>query len=135
LIYCGNGPTTIIGGSGPETIHGGTGNLIIIAGTGPQQLVYGGNADAPGAGGGQSLITADAGSTLIQDSGVKVQDTVVGFDEVHGDRISFSGENQTAIAKVVATSTVHDGSTTITLPDASTITLVGISHIDANFFK
>jgi len=35
---------------------------------------------------------------------------------------------------VVATAHVHDGNTTISLPDGSTMTLVGITHIDHGFF-
>jgi hypothetical protein len=34
----------------------------------------------------------------------------------------------------VATANVSGGSTTITLPDGSTMTLVGITHIDSTFF-
>jgi hypothetical protein len=35
---------------------------------------------------------------------------------------------------VVATSSVQGSNTTITLPDGSTMTLVGITHIDSHFF-
>jgi hypothetical protein len=34
----------------------------------------------------------------------------------------------------VATANEHGGNTTITLPDGSTMTLIGITHIDHTFF-
>jgi hypothetical protein len=85
-------------------------------------------------GSGHNLITAGTGGTLIQDSGVRGQDTVVGFNQAHGDAITFSGQDAGTVAHVVATATVSGGSTTITLPDGSTMTLVGITHIDNTFF-
>jgi len=59
---------------------------------------------------------------------------VVGFSQAHGDAINFSGQDAATVAHVVATATVAGGSTTITLPDGSTMTLVGITHIDSTFF-
>jgi hypothetical protein len=52
----------------------------------------------------------------------------------HGDRIGFEGVNNRSIDKVVATANVHGGNTTITLPDGSTMTLIGITHLDHGFF-
>jgi hypothetical protein len=106
-IYLGGGHNTVFGGSGADTIDGGSGQNHIFAGT---------------------------GGTLIQDSGTTGHDTVVGFNQSHGDGITFSGENTSTVAHVVATATVSGGSTTITLPDGSTMTLVGITHIDSTFF-
>jgi hypothetical protein len=80
------------------------------------------------------MIQVGTGPTLIQDSGVTGHDTVVGFDVAPGNKIGFEGENNRSINKVVATANVHDGNTTITLPDGSTMTLVGITHIDHTFF-
>ena len=44
------------------------------------------------------------------------------------------GETHATIDQVVATSHVQGSNTTITLPDGSTMTLVGITHIDSSFF-
>ena len=80
------------------------------------------------------MITAGSGGTLIEDSGVKGHDTVVGFSQAHGDGITFTGQDAATVDHVVATAKVSGGSTTITLPDGSTMTLVGITHIDHTFF-
>src|SRR5262249_17866485 len=107
LIYGGPNNDTIFGGGGPDTIDGGAGDNLIYAGT---------------------------GGTLIEDNGISDQDTVVGFDLAHGDGIAFLGEDPASIANVMATASVHDGNTTNALPDGSSITLVGITHIDSGFF-
>ena len=106
-IYLGAGHNTVFGGSGADTIDGGSGHNQIFAGT---------------------------GGTLIQDSGVRGQDTIVGFNQTHGDGITFAGQDAGTVANVVATANVSGGSTVITLPDGSTMTLLGITHIDSTFF-
>jgi hypothetical protein len=113
------------GGSGPDLIVGGGANDTIIGGSGP---------DTIDGGSGHNLITAGSGGTLIQDSGVRGHDTVVGFSQAHGDAITFAGQDSASVDHVVATATASGGSTTITLPDGSTMTLVGITHIDHTFF-
>jgi len=115
----------VYGGSGRDLIVGGGANDTIVGGSGP---------DTIDGGSGHNLITAGSGGTLIQDSGVRGQDTVVGFSQAHGDAITFTGQDAATVDHVVATATVSGGSTTITLPDGSTMTLVGITHIDNTFF-
>jgi Ca2+-binding RTX toxin-like protein len=142
-IYGGNGPDAIYGGNGPDAIHGGSGNDTIQGGSGADQVylgggqntVFGGSGpDTIDGGSGQNQIYTGTGGTLIQDSGEKGQDTVVGFNQAHGDAITFAGQDTASIDHVVATANVSGGSTTITLPDGSTMTLVGITHIDSSFF-
>lgn len=115
----------IQGGGGPDILIGGRGNDTIIGGSGP---------DTIDGGSGHNLIIAGSGGTLIEDSGMKGRDTVVGFNQAHGDAITFAGQDDATVDHVVATGTVNHGSTTITLPDGSTMTLVGITHIDSTFF-
>jgi Ca2+-binding RTX toxin-like protein len=125
LISGGKGNDTIQGNSGPDTIYGGGGNDLIIGGGGPETI---------DGGSGHNQIHLGSGPTLIQDSGAAGHDTVVGFDAALGDRIGFAGENNASINHVVATANEHGGNTTITLPDGSTMTLIGITHIDHTFF-
>ena len=141
--YGGNGNDTINGGTGPDTIYGGHGNDFIQGGFGPD-VIYGGSGndtiqggfgpDTIDGGSGHNLITTGANGTLVQESAGGGHDTVVGFDSSNGDAIHFAGENAATIAHVVATSTTDHGNTTISLPDGSTMTLVGIAHIDHTFF-
>lgn len=134
LIYGGSGPgvlyggadnDTIFGGSGPNTIYGGSGNDVIYGGGGP---------DTIDGGSGTNTMYAGNNADLIQVGGPGGHDTVFGFSHAGGDAISFLGDNPLTIQQVVATAQEQNGSTLITLPDGSTITLVGVAHIDSSFF-
>jgi Ca2+-binding RTX toxin-like protein len=130
----GGGNDTVTGGTGPDTIYGGTGRDMLTGGTGNDLILGNSGPETIDGGAGNNTIQVGTGPTLIHDSGVTGQDTVVGFDVAQGDRIGFEGENNHSIDHVVATAHVHDGNTTISLPDGSTMTLVGITHIDHSFF-
>src|SRR6516225_3461961 len=142
LITGGSGPDviyggrhdTIQGGAGPDTIYGGAGHELITGGSGNNLIVGGSGHETIDGGAGNNMIQVGTGPTLIQDSGVTTDDTVVDFDTAHGDQIGFEGENNASIDNVVATANENGGNTTITLPDGSTMTLVGITHIDHTFF-
>jgi len=125
---------TIQGGTGPDTIYGGFGRDLITGGSGNDLIIGGRGHETIDGGAGNNMIQVGSGPTLIQDNGVAGHDTVVGFDPAHGDKIGFAGENKPSIDNVVATANEHGGNTTITLPDGSTMTLVGITHIDHTFF-
>ncbi|MGC2203239.1 MAG: calcium-binding protein [Stellaceae bacterium] len=161
LIYGSDGPDTITAGSGPTTIFGGGGGDVIAGGSGADliyggsdgdtiqggsghdtiygssgnDLIYGGSgADTIDAGSGNNTIYGGSSADLIGESGPGAHDTVFGFDHAGGDAISFAGENSFTDSFVVATAQQDHGNTTITLPDGSTMTLVGVSHIDSSFF-
>jgi Ca2+-binding RTX toxin-like protein len=133
LIY-GASNDTIQGGTGPDTIYGGSGRELITGGSGDNLIVGGSGHETIDGGAGNNMIQVGSAPTLIQDNGVAGHDTVVGFDVGHGDRIGFEGENNASIDDVAATANENGGNTTITLPDGSTMTLVGITHIDHTFF-
>ena len=141
-IWGGSGNDTINGGTGPETITGGSGNDLINGGTGSDSIwggsgndtIYGGTGPETISGGsGDAQIYTGTGPDLIRDGGSGAHDTVFGFN--HADGISFTGENANSIQHVVATSQEYNGNTTLSLPDGSTITLVGVTHIDSSFFR
>jgi hypothetical protein len=56
-------------------------------------------------------------------------DTVSGLQ---GD-VRFAGNTPAGTEQVVATQTQEAGNTILHLPDGSTITLVGVNHVDASF--
>jgi Ca2+-binding RTX toxin-like protein len=142
LITGGSGPDviyggrhdTIQGGTGANTIYGGAGHELITGGSGYNLIVGGSGHETIDGGAGNNMIQVGSGPILVQDSGVTGHDTVVGFDTAHGDKIGFEGENKSSIDNVVATANENGGNTTISLPDGSTMTLVGITHIDHTFF-
>src|SRR5438876_746304 len=86
-VRIGSGPDTIHGGNGGDLIVGGSGTDVIFGGRGNDTIEGGSGADTIDGGAGHNQIFAGSGGTLIQDSGVKGQDTVVGFDQAHGDAI------------------------------------------------
>jgi hypothetical protein len=58
-----------------------------------------------------------------------------GFDTVSGPQsdVRFSGTTPAGTEQVVATQAQEAGNTILHLPDGSTITILGVTHIDASF--
>lgn len=58
-----------------------------------------------------------------------------GFDTVTGPQPGggFAGNLPAGTDQVVATQSVEGGNTVLHLPDGSTITLVGVTHVDSSF--
>jgi len=156
----GGGHGSIVGGAGPATITGGDGDTIIggggamsvdgragreqiVAGSGPSTIVAA-QKDRVTGGSGNTTIDLGSGSVTLNlgsgvanlvDTGIKSTASITGFDQLAGDRLSFAGETAAAIDQVVATARLTANHTTITFPDGTTMTLIGVSQIDATFFK
>jgi hypothetical protein len=96
----------------------GGGTLDLLSGA----IVSGPITFAPGATG--TLLDADQAS---------LPDTVMGFTE-GADYLRFSGEPTAAIASVVASAQLVNGNTVLSFPDRTSITLAGVTHIDAGVF-
>lgn len=125
---------TVIGGSGNGLIDGSGGSQGIAGGSGAM-TVLGGSGDTISGGSGTLFADIAAKSrVLIGDSGLKGSDTVTGFSQVAGDRITLAGETPAAISAVLASAQTKNGNTVITLPDGTTMTLVGLTSIDKSFF-
>jgi len=128
---------TIIGGAGKTFLDGTAGNQSILGGSGNSTIWGGAHDTVQGAlGSGSALIGLAGGNETLRDNGSTStgHDTVVGFSRPAGDRLSFANETAAAIDTVVASAQTGNGSTIVTLPDGSILTLVGISHIDSSFF-
>jgi hypothetical protein len=70
----------------------------------------------------------------VGDNGVTGSDTITGFSQSAGDRIFFPNETPTVINNIVASAQTDNGNPIITLPDGTTMTLVGVTQIDSAFF-
>jgi hypothetical protein len=132
-IVTGHNGDTIIGAY-HDTITGGTNDVIWMASA---DTVYAAAGDTiiGGKTTGFDSILANGGNETV--TGTPTNETATGFDTVTGpghDQISFSGESQRSIANVVATQEQSGGNTTLHLPDGSSITLVGVTHVTSSFF-
>src|SRR4029077_635330 len=97
-----------------DTIYGGSGNLSVAIDH-----------------------ASFAGAVQVGDTGTAGHDTVTGFSQMAGDRLFFAGQSAAACDHVVAmaNSSTSAGNTTLALPDGSTLTLIGLTHIDSSFFR
>jgi hypothetical protein len=74
------------------------------------------------------------GPTVLEDVGITDHEVVSGF--VSGqDFLAFQGEQANTIADTLAAQITSAGNTTLTYPDGTEVTLLGISHVTASFFS
>jgi hypothetical protein len=138
------GNETIAGVSG-ETITGGAANIFFDATSGNESIlagggnstVWGGAHDTvQGLSGGSALIGFAGGNETFWDDGGTTarHDSISTFSQAGGDRVSLNSATD-PVANVVS-SAVTDGSgnTTVTLHDGSTITFIGLDHVNGGFF-
>ncbi len=157
-IYAGAGPATISAGSG-DTVHAGAGALTFLGGTGSTSVtdangtllftaasdvaVSGGSLNASGGslgavtvtGGGSRSVTLGSGVEQVQfiDGQAGGTDTIAGFNPA-SDILVLNGYAPGTISTVVATATVANGATLLTLPDNTHITLTGATGVSSAWF-
>ncbi len=124
-----------ITGADNDTITGADDDVIWMA---DHDTIYaaGGDSIVGGKTSGFDTIQANGGHETV--TGTPANETVAGFDTVSGpdhDEISFAGETGRSIQNVVATQEQSGGNTTLHLPDGSSLTLVGVSHVTNSFFN
>lgn len=125
----GGGADTLIGGTGFATLGGGGGADSIVAASGGGVMI--GEA-------GNDTLTAGAGNDIIIFQPGDGSDRVVGFDPTK-DTLAFASVNYGAggtldLSSLISNATVSGGNTVLTLPDGSTITVVGVTGININWF-
>jgi hypothetical protein len=130
---------TVTGGSGSDLINALAGSQAIFGGSGHATVWGGGSGDTITGGQGQLVVDIDhanyPGSVLVGNNGAKGDTTVTGFSQIAGDRLFFQNETSASITSVIASAqTTSGGNTLITLPDGATMTLIGITKLDATFF-
>jgi hypothetical protein len=91
-----------------------------------------GNQSATGSG--NALIAFTGSNDTFLDSPGVYNDTIVGFSQAQGDRIHLTTDT---VANALMHTTLVDGGqdTMITLANTSTITLMGITHVDSTYFS
>lgn len=152
------GNDSMVGGTGADSIDGGTGNDNILAGAGADTLIGGaGNDNLQGQAGNDSLSGGDGNDTLwggagadtltggagadifyVSGAGAGSSVRIADFSSAESDQVDLVGITQlvvggsTLAVGTTASVAVSSGNTIITLPDGSTITLVGIATLPAN---
>lgn len=121
VVVGGNGATTVVGGQGDLTIWAGNAMLTAFGGTGASHLVVGSAANDVAIGEGAFTVDVIAGH-----AGGQLR---VGGFRLGTDHIALSGYRGGSITRSVA-----DGSLTLTLPDDTKLTLIGVASLDANPF-
>jgi Ca2+-binding RTX toxin-like protein len=130
---------TIIGGSGNALIDGHLGNQSITGGSG-NTTIWGGAGDTiQGASGtGSALIGFAGGNQTLWDNGSTSNgsDSIFGFSQASGDRISLDNATDTAASVLATASADGSGNAVVHLSDGSSVTLLGVSvaSLNSSFF-
>jgi hypothetical protein len=110
-----------------DTVTGGAHTTVIA---GPDDVIEGGKADTINL----SQLASGTGGALVESTaGSPITDTVIGFSE-GVDHLSYPGATAGNEAAVIAAAKVKNGNTVLTFPDHSTVTLVGVMHVDTGIF-
>ncbi len=134
----GTGTMTFVTGSGNDLLGLGQGINLVTLGAGSSTVFA--NTGTTGV----STITAGTGSAAIGMGGRSVDVVVAAGSTARGlqlygfnpgpDRITLAGFDPTALATALATQSNAGGSTTLTLPDQTSIAFIGVARIGVNAF-
>ena len=150
VLVAGTGASTLVGTAGNTIVGLGTSQDMLVAGTGSESLVGssgGGNdamfantgADAMFAGDGNDSFVASSGTAqMVGGSGHDLfvfvngysggNDTIWNFT-VGQDLVALFGYGTGIVPSLLASATITGNSTTITLPDNTTITFGNGTHL------
>ncbi|MGQ3071147.1 MAG: calcium-binding protein [Ferrovibrionaceae bacterium] len=159
MLNGGGGQDSLFGGDGNDTLFGEVGSDIMNGGAGNDLMSGGDNADTLFGGDGNDILLGDKGSDWLDGGagndnlfGGAANDTLIGG--AGADTFSFflGGQNDTVadfqygtdklafgikdidIGAMIANAQYVNGNAILTLPDGSTVTLLGINKIDISFF-
>ncbi len=141
LLVGGTGQVTLAGGGNGDVLQLTTGSAsdLVQAGAGNETLLGGvtTGADTFQAGTGNDSISAGRGADTFQfvNGQAGGVDTVSGFGNNSHNTIALQGYGANEAANAVASATVSHGSTTFTLSDNTSVTLVGFTHLTAANFS
>ncbi|SNT17419.1 MULTISPECIES: calcium-binding protein [unclassified Azospirillum] len=153
-IVAGDGRDSVLGGTGSDVIsangdaiiNGGAGNDVLTGGAGSATLGGGAGNDTITAGTGGGYIIGETGNdSLVAGAGKDVfifrpgdgNDTISGFNPTQ-DTLAFTtanyGTGTLNLVSLISSAQVTGGNTVLTLPDGSTITVVGQTGASINWF-
>lgn len=153
VLVAGTGASTLVGTAGNTIVGLGTSEDMLVAGAGSESLVGssgGGSdamfastgADAMFAGNGNDSFVASSGTAqMVGGSGrdlfVFVNGATGGHDTIWNftagqDLVALFGYGTGIVPSLLASATVSGHSTTITLPDNTTITFGNVTHLTAS---
>ncbi len=141
VLIAGTGQVTLVGGGNGDLLELTKGNAadFVQAGAGNETLLGGQSkgADVFQAGTGNDSISAGLGSDtfLFANGQAGGKDTISGFGSNHGNTIELQGYASNEVSSALASATTSHGSTTFTLSDNTTVTLVGVTHLTASNFS
>ena len=127
----GNGNDVLDGGGGNDGLTGGNGNDMLFGSFGMDTLIGGNGDDSLDGGAGDDSLTGGRGPDLFVFHAGFGEDTIT--DLGNGDRIQFDDELFGSPQDVLdASQPDDDGNTVITLDAENTITLVGVTSLQAD---
>jgi len=127
----GNGNDVLDGGGGNDGLTGGNGNDLLFGSFGMDTLIGGNGDDSLDGGAGDDSLTGGRGPDLFVFHAGFGEDTIT--DLGNGDRIQFDDELFGSPQDVLdASQPDDDGNTVITLDAENTITLVGVTSLQAD---
>jgi Ca2+-binding RTX toxin-like protein len=126
----GNGNEVLDGGGGIDTLIGGNGDDMLFGSFGIDTLIGGNGADSLDGGAGDDRLTGEKGPDLFVFHAGFGEDTIT--DLGNGDRIQFDSEVFEDAQAVLDASQPVGGNTVITLDSNNTITLVGVTSLQAD---
>jgi serralysin len=127
----GNGNDVLDGGGGNDGLTGGNGNDMLFGSFGMDTLIGGNGDDSLDGGAGDDSLTGGRGPDLFVFHAGFGEDTIT--DLGNGDRIQFDDELFGSPQDVLdASQPDDDGNTVITLDAENSITLVGVTSLQAD---
>jgi serralysin len=126
----GNGNEVLDGGGGIDTLIGGNGDDMLFGSFGIDTLIGGNGADSLDGGAGDDRLTGGKGPDLFVFHAGFGEDTI--RDLGNGDRIQFDSEVFATPQAVLDASHPDGGNTVIMLDSNNTITLLGVTSLQAD---
>ncbi len=129
LLHGGDGSDELTGGSGADTLFGGAGADSLDGGADSDLLMGGQGRDTLAGGAGNDVLYGGDAADQFNFGLGGGADTIMDYEA--GEVISLQGTGLTS-SSIANSVSVVSGNTVITLPDGSTVTLVGVTNFNVS---